>query len=95
MTGMTASPASAHFSLSAMVLGHVAATVVTTLVLAYGESLLWRWSGRLVRRPLAGSMPVPAVRRIALARPRTAARARVVAGPAVRRGPPRVAPVFT
>ena len=93
MTGMAASTASAHFSLSAMLLGHVAATVVTTLVLAYGESLLWRWGGRLVHRPLAGSMPVLAARRVTLARTRTAARARVVAGPALRRGPPRVAPV--
>ena len=42
-----------------MLLGHVAATVVTTLVLAYGESLLWRWGGRLVRRPLAGSHARP------------------------------------
>ncbi len=93
MTGMATSTASAHFSLTAMLLGHMAAIVVSTLVLAYGESLLWRLGARLVRRPVAGSMLVLPVRRVAALRPRTAARARVVAGPALLRGPPRMAPV--
>jgi hypothetical protein len=93
MAGMGAPAGSVHFALGAMLLGHIAAGVVTTLVLAYGESLLWRAWGQIVRLPLGARVPVLAVRRLSVAGDWTPRAARVVAGPARRRGPPVPAPV--
>ncbi len=90
LAGGTAEPASGL----PMLLGHVAATAVSAVVLTRGEAACWRLVELLalrVVRVLRASRPLPAVRRLAamdarpvpaVARPRT---------PRVLRGPPAVA----
>lgn len=74
-----------------MVLGHVLAAAVTTLVLAHGEALLWRLWHRLTRGvPDVGATPVPAPR-LLVPLPHNAPRGRLARGSARRRAPPRPA----
>jgi hypothetical protein len=92
MAGM-GTPGTVHFSTGAMLLAHVLAGLLSTLLLAYGETLLWRCWDRLARVPAPGAVrPAPIVARALFAaydvRP-----ALHLTGPTRRRGPPAVAPV--
>jgi hypothetical protein len=91
--GSMASRTPARFSTAAMALAHVVAGLVTTLVLAHGEALLWRLWHRLTRLPAPRAVRLsPVVARV-LFPAYDVLPARLTGGPTRRRGPPLAAPV--
>jgi hypothetical protein len=93
MPGMGSTAGPTHFSTLAMLLGHALAAAVTTMVLAYGESLVWGVWRRIVRRPAVAARPSASVGRLVIGYGRSVPRPRTPGGLTRRRGPPAFAPV--
>lgn len=93
MPAMSTSGTVGHFAPTAMLLAHAVAGLVTTVVLAYGETLLWRAWERVLRLPQVVVGPLAAPRPTTVAVQPSVRRVRLVAELTRRRGPPTTAAV--